>query len=411
MTYQVQVSFDLDRQRTPQRIVDEIHQKNNLLRTIADLSVFEFDLSDFQHAIEILSQVPPDTLPHLKPYIKYAKADLEELSSLTEYFRKFDQSDIKRKSMENIGVGLSSLFMTKSFQIDWRDISHIPKEHFPRGKKIKKADFIGYRGNLRYYYEAKGTTRGIIRSKKDKAKEQLANIIFNAETKMAFITYIPRGSLDFPPTLFIADPSGEENVDLDINMVRMLHYQNVLLYANFSHTYSIYTKLVKEVIKNKGHDSADSISKDSKKIDDLSKQLHSVFSQEFDSMERRKIHQMEFVGKSDSYQTNDDIYTFFRGIEMNIINKAIHFDYSIDPLKDQIILGTGKSSIFSDGTILLITRKSDDKARKLPVLDKSNQNPQTNTPVKNSMWTRHAFHRSSDYSNKQNEKEKVLVYA
>ena len=198
MTYQVQVSFDLDRQRTPQRIIDEINKNNTSLRKIADLSVFEFDLSDFQHAIEILSQVSPDRLPHLKPYIKYAKADLEELSSLTEYFRKYDQSDNRRKSMENIGVGLSSLFMNKSFLIDWRDISHIPKDHFPKGKRIQKVDFIGYRGDLRYYYEAKGTTRGNILPKKDKAKLQLGNIIFNAEYKNGIYHIYPLRFTRFP---------------------------------------------------------------------------------------------------------------------------------------------------------------------------------------------------------------------
>jgi len=412
MTYEIQVAFDTDRSRTPQRIIDEITNNNHSLIKISDIRIFNFDLTDFQHAIEILSQVPVDTLPHLKPYIKYAKADLEELSSLTEYFHKFQQEDLKRKSMENIGVGISSLFMNKSFKIDWRDMSHIPKEHFPKNKRIKKADFIGFHENLRYYFEAKGTTlknnvnRGIA-----KAKEQLGNLHHAAETKMAFVSYIPCDNLDFPPTLFISDPPSDEEIDLDVNIVRMLHYQNVLGFSGFSTTFQSYSKLVRESIKKRQFEAAGLSENFSLRLmERLKLKVQTDFERESSSMQRLRMNNLEFIGNTAFYRSQEDGYSFFRGVNYDIMKKAIVLDYSFNPLRNENIINEGKVSIFSDGTVLHITRESDKKRKPVSI----NKPPQETLVRKFSAWSRSSLsnsYRSSSDSNQHEEKEKILVLA
>jgi hypothetical protein len=359
MTYNIQVVFDTNRNRTPQKIIDEINENNYKLQRIDDIYSFQFDLLDFQHAIEILSQVPPTSpVPELKPYLKNVKGHFEELSSLKDYFKKFTSSDLKRKTMEDIGVGISSLFMSKSFIIDWRDMSQIPKDHFPKGKKGKKADFIGFRGDLRYYFEAKGrTSKNSINSAIANAKTQLGNIQYSGETKMAFVTYIPCDDLDFPPTLFVSDPPREEGIDIDINTVRMLHYQNILNYSGFLATSRVYSKLVSEIMKNK-QSMSEKRSFSSMPIEKNLFKIHATFEKESASMERRKINNFEFLGKSTQYQNNDEVYTFFRGVDYNIIKKAVVLEYGINQLNDKVIVDEGKASIFSDGTVFAIDYES-----------------------------------------------------
>jgi hypothetical protein len=369
MTYKLQVAIDTNRDKTPQKIIDQIFANRQYLKKIDDFHFFEFNLIDFQHAIEILSDFTPSEA-NLKPYIKHAKADLEELSSLSEYFRKFDHEDLKRNTMENIGVGIASLFMNTSFKIDWRDMSHIPKEHFPKGKREKKADFIGYSADLRYYFEAKGSTSAnYVKKGMEKAKAQLENIQYTAETKIALVIYIPCDHLDFPPTLFVSDPSIETGIDLDINMVRMLHYQKILRYSGFSTTLLAYSKLVREIIKNKQttSDRKARVFSEMPVEKNLSR-VHSAFEKESATMERRKINNLEFLGKSDQYRTDDGIYTFFRGVDYNIIKKAVVLEYGIKQLHDDVILDEGKASIFSDGTVLAIEydNKSKNPVKGLP---------------------------------------------
>jgi hypothetical protein len=415
MTYNIQVAFDTDERRTPQRIIKEIKDTNQSLTRTGDIFSFTFDLSDFQHAIEILSQTSPDSpVPHLKPYIQYAKADLGELTSLSDYFQKFKQEDLKRKSMENIGVGLSSLFMNKSFKIDWRDMSHIPKEHFPRGKRVKKADFVGFREDLRYYFEAKGTTlKKSINPGITKAKNQLRNIRYPSETKMAFVSYIPCDDLDFPPTLFISDPPVEEGIDLDIYLVRMLHYHDVLKYSGFSTALQTYSKIIREFMKKKRNES-DKMMADfsSKSLERLLKKISIEFDKERGSMERRLINNFSFIGNSAQYRTQDDNYTFFRGVNYNIIKKAVVLDFSFEQLKDEIVIDEGKGSVFSDGTILHITRDSDKSRRKPPVVDKPREALIAYKALENSKSnSSHSFNTSHRNSNEQRVKEKILVRA
>lgn len=414
MTYNIQVAFDTDRKRTPQRIIREIKEYNHSLSKTGDIFSFTFDLSDFQHAIEILSQVPPNrSVPHLKPYIQHAKADFGELASLSEYFHKFNDEDLKRNTMENIGVGLASLFMNKSFRIDWRDMSHIPKEHFPKGKKVKRADFIGFRGDLRYYFEAKGrTSKSSVSSAITNAKLQLRNIRFTAETKMAFVSYIPCDNLDFPPTLFVSDPPVDEGIDLDINMVRMLHYQNILNYSGFSVTSQTYAKLIRKFTKKKQMEFEGLSNKVSMRpIERSLKTLQKEFDRESTSMEMRTINNSRFIGTSARYETLDEGYTFFRGVNFEIIRKAVILDYTFDQLKDEVIVENGKASIFSDGTILHITRDSDKSKRKSPPLEKTPQESLVyKTPVRYN--SNPSFTYSHSYnSNEQKEKEKILVRA
>lgn len=370
MTFNIQVTFDTNRERTPQKIINEIIESNHSLTKNDDVFSFKFDMLDFQHAIEILSQVPKDSsVPHLKMNILGTMAILGELSSLAEYFRKFKQEDQKRQSMENFGVGFASLFMNKSFKIDWRDMSYIPKEHFPVGKRVKKADFIGYRTDSRYYFEAKGSTSAnYAKIGMKKAKEQLENIRYTAETKMAFVTYIPCDDLDFPPTLFISDPPIEDGIDLDINMVRMLHYQKILYYSGFSTTAQVYSKLVSEIMKNK-QSMSEERSFSSIPIEKNLFKIHATFEKESASMERRKINNFEFLGKSTRYQNNNEVYTFFRGVDYNIIKKAVVLEYGINPLHDEVIENDRrKTSIFSDGTIFVVDyeNKSKDPKTVLP---------------------------------------------
>lgn len=371
MTYQLQVQIDINRKRTPQKIINQIVANKEYFKKTNDQYYFEFNLIDFQHAIEILSDVDPKKpIPHLKPYIKHAKADLEELSSLSEYFYKFDHEDLKRNTMEGIGVGIASLFMNTSFKIDWRDMSHIPKEHFSIGKKKKKADFIGYSSGSRYYFEAKGSTSAsYVKIGMEKAKNQLANIQYNAETKIALITYIPCDDIDFPPTLFLSDPPVDDGIDLDVNFVRMLHYQKILKYAGFLKTSAFYSKLVTEIIHYR-QKYQDKISFDFRSMP-IEKNLSKTFTEfqkESALMERRNINRSEFIGISNQYSSEDGVFTFFRGVDFNIIRHAIALEFKIAPLKDEIIADEGKASIFSDGTILFndFIGKSGDRKKGLP---------------------------------------------
>jgi hypothetical protein len=414
MTYNIQVVFDTNRERTPQKIIDEINENNCNLQRIENLYSFQFDLLDFQHAIEILSQVPSTSpVPELKPYLKNVKGHFEELSSLKDYFKKFTSSDLRRKTMEDIGVGISSLFMNKSFIIDWRDISQIPQDHFPKGKKGKKADFIGFRGDLRYYFEAKGrTSKNSINSAIANAKKQLGNIRYSGETKLAFVTYISRDYLDFPSTLFVSDPPIEDGIDLDINTVRMLHYQNILNYSGFLATSRVYSKLVSGIMKNKQTMSEkQSHSFSSMPIEkDLLKVL-SAFEKESATMERRKINNFEFLGKSDQYLTQDDTYHFFRGVDYNIIKNAVALDFSFTQLKDEIVMKDGKASIFSDGSILHITRESDNIKQKPIKVDNQQQELLASNVLKNKLENSYLSYCTSDNSDEQKEKERNFVYA
>jgi hypothetical protein len=94
---------------------------------------------------------------------------------------------------------------------------------------------------------------------------------------------------------------------------------------------------------------------------------------------------------------------------VNIINKAITFDYSINQLKDQIILDNGKSSIFSDGTIFHVEKESGEDKGKFPLQKKDNWiwNKQITSQItKDKMMSS-----ISNYGKKSSQKEKVLILA
>ena len=115
--------------------------------------------------------------------------------------------DFKRRFSEDLGVAIGSMLLVDSLSLRWETICQIPVNK-KLDKHGKTPDFIGFdiTGRKRVY-ECKGTTAPHdVDKHRQKAKSQLSEHKEANVTKFAMVTYVPTSARLIPPYLFVSDP-------------------------------------------------------------------------------------------------------------------------------------------------------------------------------------------------------------
>lgn len=367
---------------------------------------FEYDPVEFSHALSLFSKKSNPLEYHLSYYINAANLIFENISNLGEYSKHITDRDRKRKSMEDIGVSLSSLFMVKAFGIRWQNIAHVPSD-----SKLEQItpDFIALHGDSRYYFEAKGTTNYQSISKfLKKAHEQVKSITEASVAKLAFVSYIPLETISPPPTMFVSDPVMPHLEGLKEDVVQKLHFLNVLKYSNFEKTYPIYRKLLKELLYQK-YQKREEIGDNREKIDSLKKKIQKSFNNDLKGLSHFKLNNMDFIGKYTVLDFENGYFKIFQGIEQTIITRIVNFDQDIPFITSKRGIKDVQTSIFSDGTIFVVEYFFKPKT-KLKALPDKPDSPFSNQQLRRARSGLHQTNRTNNsYSTKVTGRRKVLV--
>ena len=312
---------------------------------------FEYDPIEFSHALSLFSKQRKSLEYHLSYYINAANLIFENIPNLGEYSKHITDRDRKRKSMEDIGVSLSSLFMVEAFGIQWQNISHVPFD-----SKLEKItpDFIAIKGTSRYFFEAKGTTSYQSISKfLKKAHEQVKSIKEASIAKLAFVSFIPSDNISPPPTMFVCDPVMLHLEGLNQDFVQKLHFLYVLKYSNFVKTYPVYRKLLKELVHQK-YGVSGNIENNREQIDEIKKKIQKSFNDDLNRLSHFKLNDMDFIGEYTVLNFENGHIKIFQGIEQTIITKIVNFDQDIPFITNERGNKDVQTSIFSDGTIFVV---------------------------------------------------------
>ena len=360
------IFVDFERETINYALLNLILKSNpSIKQSFNNFYEFEFDPVEFGHALSLFSKLGNPLDFDLSYYLPQAKFIFENIADLGECKEHIKKKDPKRLSMEPLGVGLSSIFMVKSFGIPWQNISHVPTDIT---LEKESPDFIAIHGASKYFYESKGTTRALsIKKFMVKALSQVKSIKEKSLVKFAFVTYIPVEKLTPPPTIFICDPPTEHLLDLQEDMVQRLHFALVLKYSHFEKTHLIYWKILKEQFHLR-YANQDKVERVSTKIKSLKEKIQISFEKELENRESFQLREMIFVGKSTKISFENGTIKIFQGIEKQLLNKIVNLEQNIQFLKNETDFENGQVSIFSDGTIFVIEYdfKSKDPGKGLP---------------------------------------------
>ena len=236
----------LDKNTIPSALLNEIENQNpNLNNLVNDIYEFEFNENEFLHASLILSNNQTNFGYNIGYYLQSAYYILQGLTPPPDQYIILDigSTDFKKRAAEDFGVGISSLFMHKSFGINWQNISQIPAN-----QKFSKfrPDFVAIEGDRKFIFEAKGTTQAHkISEFMGKAVQQAKSYTGSAVSKLAFVSYFPNSRKIFPSFTFISDPTIQEDFhELDRWFITMAHYVKVLKICGFTGSYQPFINVI-----------------------------------------------------------------------------------------------------------------------------------------------------------------------
>lgn len=309
--------------------------------------IFEFDETEFVHAFKLLGKNHTKSAYNIRYYLNNVRFWLSEMPYDPYLVIDSGDREVKKNASEDLGVGLSSLLMVKSFGVEWPTISPIPQN-----RKLSRftPDYVAFSGDEKYVFECKGTTQPHRISKiMGKALEQAKSYRGSAITKLAFVSYFPNNTKIFPTFVFVADPPLTNDLPIvDRWHALMFHYKKVLEFSNFEDTLSVFMDLLKEEVRMKI-----SNEKESKKFEQLKIDLVEIFEKEIENLDKNEFYEKEFRGRLLDTQISNKPVRIFSGVAKNIIKRIMNLETDFEFLENNLIDGeTRKVSIFSDGTIL-----------------------------------------------------------
>jgi len=340
-------------------ILMQMYINNNQLQEIEkNIYIFEFDPIVFTHALMLLGQNKNrfgfDLSLYLNTVIYLFNNSFTALNGLI--IINNGSTDFKRRISEDLGVGISSLFMVKSLCVRWETIAQIPQN-----KKLSKntPDFLGFNSNNeRFIYESKGTTQPQnIETIMAKALQQSKGYPENAIGKFAIVSYFPAGSKGMPPFTFIADPPISEIFLPNKENAILLHYKYVLEFAGLESTLQAYKNLLSEKFKLDRQDEEDNVSTylrlGNSGLQHFLRQLMETFEQERQTKEEIEWHDRNYIGRYLHNSNNGG--ELFLGVEIEKIQRILQLSTNIQEIEDSRSQENREEiSVFSDGTIFKI---------------------------------------------------------
>lgn len=339
-------------------LMHQIYSTNSQLRPIEqNIYIFEFDAIVFTHALMLLGQNSNrfgyDLSLYLNTVVKFFGKTSASLSGLIVIDE--GSTDFRKRISEDLGVGISSLFMVQSLSLKWETITQIP-----RNKKLsnKTPDFLGFDSNdKRFIYESKGTTRpDTVESAMNKALEQSKGYPESAVGKFAIVSYFPAGSKIIPPFTFIADPPITDIFQPDKENSILLHYTYVLGFVGLENTLQAYQNLLVEKFKldrQDGNERNLPLLPRNLGIQRFLDRIRSRFEQEIETRERIGWRNRTFIGRF--LDAPDGRNRVFLGVHLETIEQVLRLDTNIQEFQDTRIREAEEEiSVFSDGTMLRI---------------------------------------------------------
>jgi hypothetical protein len=355
----------LDKNKISRPTIERIIQKKPGLQHIFEnYYAFMFNSMEFSLAEAIHKKIRRKKQPNLQRNLHALRNLFENIKSINGYPYDYHSTEDKGKDMENVGVGFSCLFMNKFLTVPWERIAPIVAIG-------KRPDHIGISDDRTYIFEAKGTMEPHkIASKFGEAEEQKkANGLPPSDEKLSFVTYVPDKNPSFPSTIFVSDPPSPQIPPLDRRIVILMHYENVLYYANLDKTRSLYSKVLKvEIDKRVSSSTTECDNGYPCNFENLKQKLRAAFNAEKQKLDRLQNSGLEFIGKSFTIQTDKEKFKVFCGIDEKIITNIINLKTDIQFINSNDIAQDEKTAIFSDGSILHIDFESEPE--KIPITNR-----------------------------------------
>lgn len=357
----IKTFINLDSTTITPALHNQIRTSNSFLSTVeGNLYLFEFSDVVFSHALLLMGQNPNRFGYDLSHYINSTIFFFKNLNASPFIVLATGSSDFKRRASEDLGVGLSSLFMVKSFGLQWETISQIPQN-----KKIAKLtpDFLGFdKPGNRFIYESKGTTQpDKIETTMNKALAQAKGYPLTTSQKMSIVSYFPSGTKSFPSYTFVADPPAPiiNIFPPDISHSTMLHYLKVLDYSGFKNTTNIYRDLLRVQFKFdlKGDEEGPyGFDSDRIEADNLREQAVTSFNNELQTQTQFEWHRRTFYGRNITTRIGELPVNIFMGVEPNYVYNGLKSHSEITSAENEFQEGATESvSTFSDGTVFRIS--------------------------------------------------------
>jgi hypothetical protein len=362
ITLEQKILVWLDKKKISQPTIDKILQRKPGLEHLFDnYYVFSFDPVAFVEAelIHDKKRRNNDRLNFQRTLLALVNF-FEHITSINDYaLENHSTEDIKR-DMENTGVGFSCLFMNKFLNVPWERITPIDMIE-------KRPDFIGISDEPRIYiFEAKGTMQPHkIASKFDEAETQKkADGLPPSDEKFSFVTFVPDKIPSFPSTIFVSDPLSSKIPPLDLKIVILMHYENVLYYAHLDKTRSLYSKVLKiEIQKRVSSSTSECDNGYPCNFESVKQKLRAAFNAEKQKMDSLQYSGIKFIGKSYAFQTDKKKFNVFCGVAEEIITSIINQKTEIQFVDTLKIVQDNQTAIFSDGSILHIDEVFDSEEK------------------------------------------------
>ncbi len=347
----------LDNATIDSRLEQQIRSNHaGLTRIDGNVNITAFDSLTFGHASLLLGQHPNRFGYDLSMY----------LSTLRLFFQRTGQggfltlasgsSDFKRRMSEDIGVGLASLFMVRSFRIKWETIAQIPQN-----RKLSRytPDFLCFTNNgERFVFEAKGTTQSDkIENVMNKALTQSKSYSEDAQNKFAIVSYFPSSGKQVPPFTFVADPAISDILLPDQEHALLLHYIKALEYSGLRQSRAAYEKLLAAAfeIERKGKGTITSMHRSLWLRGEVDKGL-AAYEAEIEKGDKVTWKNRVFVGRFLEAKNQGEEITVFLGVDKDLIRQTLSLEPDVHFMAgDRVEDEKQRASIFTDGTILMVT--------------------------------------------------------
>ena len=345
----------LDKDTISQDLFSEIENQNSNLTNIGnDIYEFEFDEIELLHASSILNNNQSNLGYDIGYYLQSAYNILYRLAHHPDQYIILDigSPDFKKRTSEDFGVGISALFMHKSFGINWQNISQIPAN-----QKFSKfrPDFIAIEGNRKFIFEAKGTTQAHKVSEfMGKAVQQAKSYSGSAVSKLAFVSYFPNSRKIFPSFIFLSDPPIQEDFhELDRWFITMTHYIKILKLCGFTRSSQPFIDVI--IHKFKLEKEEERPHRYSMNLEKYKGVLLESFSKDYQMLEKVQFMDRDFIGKyiAKKVKVGAHEVSLFLGVDEKIIRNIISLNVDIPVIENKVIDEDQKKvSVFSDGTII-----------------------------------------------------------
>ncbi len=347
----------LDKETIPTTIINEIENRNSNLKNMEyDIYNFEFDETELLHASLILNNNQRSLGYDIGYYLQSAYYILQRLPQSPNQYLVLDVGppDFKKRASEDFGVGISSLFMHKSFGVRWQNISQIPAN-----QKFSKfrPDFIAKEGNREFIFETKGTTQAHkISEVMGKAIQQAKSYSGSAISKLAFVSYFPNSRKIFPSYLFLSDPPIQENFhELDRWFITMTHYIKVLKICGFTRSYKPFIDVIIDKFRLKKEEERPYWYSTDIDFERYRGILSESFYEDYQILEKNQSMGRDFIGKyvAKKVKVGSHEVSVFLGVDEKIIKNIISLNVDIPVIGNKVIDEDKKKvSVFSDGTIM-----------------------------------------------------------